>query len=81
MSQPDLFRGLTRRDYMRQSAAAAMAALTCGAPRLLAQNDDKPKATADSIILLWMAGGMAQTETLIRRRIRRISRVSKASGS
>ena len=63
MSQPDLFRGLTRRDYMRQSAGAAMAALTCGAPRLLAQDDDKPKATADSIILLWMAGGMAQTET------------------
>jgi hypothetical protein len=63
VSQPDLSRGLTRRDYMRQSAAAAMAALTCGAPRLLAQSGDKPKATADSIILLWMAGGMAQTET------------------
>jgi hypothetical protein len=63
VGQPDLFRGLTRRDYMRQSAAAAMAALTCGAPRLLAQSGDKPKATADSIILLWMAGGMAQTET------------------
>jgi hypothetical protein len=61
MNTPDLFRGMTRRDYMRQSAAAAMAALTGGAPRLLAQ--DAPKATADSVILLWMAGGMAQTET------------------
>jgi hypothetical protein len=52
---------MTRRDYMRQSAAAAIAALTGGAPRLLAQ--DAPKPTADSVILLWMAGGMAQTET------------------
>jgi hypothetical protein len=48
---------------MRQSAAAAMAALTGGAPRLLGQKQDGPKATADTIILLWMAGGMAQTET------------------
>ena len=63
MSTPDLFRGMTRRDYMRQSAAAAMAALTGGAPRLLGQKQDGPKATADTIILLWMAGGMAQTET------------------
>jgi len=47
---------------MKQSAAAAMAALTCRAPQLLAQ-DNAPKATADSMILLWMAGGMAQTET------------------
>jgi hypothetical protein len=38
-----------------------MAALYGGAPRLLAQ--DQPKAAADSMILLWMAGGMAQTET------------------
>lgn len=63
MQKPDLFRGLTRRDYMQQSAVAAMAALTGGAPRLLAQQPKGPKATADSIILLWMAGGMAQTET------------------
>lgn len=58
-----LFRGLTRRDYMRQSAAAAFAALTGAAPRLLGEGAPKPKATADSMILLWMAGGMAQTET------------------
>jgi hypothetical protein len=65
-----LFRGMTRRDYMRQSAAGALAALTGGAPRLLAQNGPKrlpggsnPTPRADSVILLWMAGGMAQTET------------------
>ena len=62
MKTPDLLSGLTRRDYMRQSAAAALAALTSGAPKLLSQSE-KPKATADTIILLWMAGGMAQTET------------------
>ncbi|MEJ7608798.1 MAG: DUF1501 domain-containing protein [Bryobacteraceae bacterium] len=54
---------MTRRDYMRQSATAALAALSASTPRLLAQTQDGPKATADSIILLWMAGGMAQTET------------------
>jgi uncharacterized protein (DUF1501 family) len=36
---------------------SAIAALAASAPRLGAE------ATADSIILLWMAGGMAQTET------------------
>jgi hypothetical protein len=46
---------------MRQSAAAAAAALTGGAPQLIAQ--EARKATADAVILLWMAGGMAQTET------------------
>ncbi len=67
MSERDLirslFQGMTRRDYMRQSAAAALAALTGGRPNLLAQDMPQPKATADSMILLWMAGGMAQTET------------------
>lgn len=59
-----LFRGMTRRDYMKQSAAAALAALTAGAPRLFGIDAIQPKtATADSMILLWMAGGMAQTET------------------
>ena len=61
--QQSLFRGLTRRDSMRQSAAAAFAALTGAAPRLLAADAPPPKASAGSMILLWMAGGMAQTET------------------
>ncbi len=57
----DIFTGLTRRDYMRQTAGAALAALCAKAPPLLAQTG--PAAKADSMILLWMAGGMAQTET------------------
>jgi hypothetical protein len=60
-SKLNLYRGLTRRDYMRQTAGAALAALYGGAPKLLAESG--PKATADTLILLWMAGGMAQTET------------------
>jgi uncharacterized protein (DUF1501 family) len=55
---------LGRRDYMKQSAAAALAALTMGAPKALAETATKgPAPKADSMILLWMAGGMAQTET------------------
>lgn len=61
MKTTDLFQGLSRRDYMRQSAAAALAALTGAAPSVFGQASKK--ATADSVILLWMAGGMAQTET------------------
>lgn len=61
-AEKTLYRGLTRRDYMRQSAAAALAALAGPAPKLFAQ-PAAPKATADTVILLWMAGGMAQTET------------------
>src|SRR5262245_33802854 len=52
---------MTRRDYMRQTAGAALAVLTGRAPSMLAQPG--PAASADTLILLWMAGGMAQTET------------------
>ncbi len=40
---------LTRRQFLASAAALAAPA--------------KPEATADTLILLWMAGGMAQTET------------------
>lgn len=55
-----------RREFLQQLAAAGAAALLGGAPRLLAAEDapqDRPKATADSIILLWMAGGMGAPDT------------------
>jgi hypothetical protein len=45
---------LNRRDYIRFTAATALGALAARA---------QPKASADTLILLWMAGGMAQTET------------------
>ncbi|HBY62104.1 MAG TPA: hypothetical protein DEH78_19970 [Solibacterales bacterium] len=50
----------SRRDFLRHSALAALAG---AAPRALAQPPARPAATADTVILLWMAGGMAQTET------------------
>jgi hypothetical protein len=56
---------LSRRDFLRQMSAAAAATLTLGAPNLSAANEpvQHPTATADSVILLWMAGGMASPET------------------
>ena len=56
-------RGLSRRHFMRTSAAATMAALGGGEPRMLAAAEEKIKPSADTLIVLWMAGGMAQTET------------------
>lgn len=57
----DLFNGLSRRHVLRSGAAATFAALTGAAPKLRAAAKIEPRA--DSMILLWMAGGMAQTET------------------
>jgi hypothetical protein len=52
---------VSRRHFMQASAAATLAALTGSEARLLGA--PKIPARADSMILLWMAGGMAQTET------------------
>ena len=57
----ELFQGLSRRRFL-QSSAGAVAALGAGAPRFLS-GATKPEPTADTMILIWMAGGMAQTET------------------
>ena len=57
----ELFHGLSRRHFLKASAAATLAALQ-GAPRLFA-GATKPEPKADTLILIWMAGGMAQTET------------------
>jgi hypothetical protein len=53
---------LTRRGFMGATAAATLAALTGRAPDLVRAQAPAP-ATADAVIVLWMAGGMAQTET------------------
>src|SRR5262245_64945563 len=55
-------RGLTRRSFMGATAGATLAALVGREPRLV-RAASQPKATADAVIVLWMAGGMAQTET------------------
>ncbi len=55
----------SRREFLQGASAAALAALAGGAPRALASAAARPapKATADRVIVLWMAGGMAHTET------------------
>ncbi len=61
---PTLPPHLARREFLKHLAAASTATLAMGAPRLLAgEKISHPKATADSCILLWMAGGMAAPET------------------
>jgi hypothetical protein len=51
----------TRRDFLRAGAAASAAALL-GPPLRADDVSAKPKATADALIVLWMAGGQAATE-------------------
>jgi uncharacterized protein DUF1501 len=58
------FNDLDRRQFLKHSTAATLAALTGSAPRLLGSEARKKiEPSADTLILLWMAGGMAQTET------------------
>ncbi|HEY2881242.1 MAG TPA: DUF1501 domain-containing protein, partial [Pirellulales bacterium] len=54
-----------RRDFLKSASVATLSALASGAPRLGAdeRQPDHPAATADTLILLWMAGGMAAPET------------------
>ncbi len=59
-----IYRSVSRRGFMGATAAATLAALTGRAPVLQASPGTAPKKTsADAVIVLWMAGGMAQTET------------------
>ena len=56
----------SRREFLRTASAATLSALAAGYPRQLFSADDpapKIKPTADTVIVLWMAGGMAHTET------------------
>jgi hypothetical protein len=54
----------SRRRFLGTTAAGTLAALAAGREPALAQSAAAPpKPTADSVIVLWMAGGMAQTET------------------
>jgi Protein of unknown function (DUF1501) len=54
----------SRRDFLRGMSAAGLATIAGGEPRLLGADPVKqPAATADTCILLWMAGGMAAPDT------------------
>ena len=57
-----------RRDFLKTASAATFGALAAGYPNKLlsaeaAYEQEKLSATADSVIVLWMGGGMAHTET------------------
>jgi hypothetical protein len=59
------FRKIDRRDFLKTASAAILSALAAGYPRLVFGNEPVPAKitpTADTIIVLWMAGGMAHTE-------------------
>src|SRR5437764_7761060 len=54
----------TGRDLLKTASAATLSALASGVPRQILADDSSPaKGTADTVIVLWMAGGMAATET------------------
>ncbi len=54
----------SRRDFLKTAGAATLSALAAGFPRQLLAADETPiQPTADTVIVLWMAGGMAHTET------------------
>jgi uncharacterized protein (DUF1501 family) len=54
---------VNRRTFLGVTAGATLAALAGRKPQLVQAQSSRPAATADSVIVLWMAGGMAQTET------------------
>ena len=56
----------SRRDFLKTASAATLSALAAGFPRAVISAEavtEKIKATADTVIVLWMGGGMAHTET------------------
>lgn len=60
------FRPIDRRDFLKTAGAATLSALSAGYPRFAFGDDTGPeklKPTADTLIVLWMGGGMAHTET------------------
>ena len=55
---------VNRREFLRRASLATLSALSAGFPRavLAAAEEEKIPPTADTLIVLWMAGGMAHTE-------------------
>ncbi|HXP61842.1 MAG TPA: DUF1501 domain-containing protein [Dongiaceae bacterium] len=57
---------MTRRDFLKRAGAATLSALAAGYPRRLLSAQaaaETLRSTADTVIVLWMGGGMAHTET------------------
>jgi hypothetical protein len=61
-----MFTNWNRRDFLKRTSAATLSAMAAGAPLtqfLASCNKKKINSKADTVILLWMAGGMPHTET------------------
>src|SRR5580765_4446660 len=58
-----IYRQVSRRGFLGTTAAGTLSALVGREPELVRRQAKTPP-TADAVIVLWMAGGMAQTETL-----------------
>ena len=59
-------RDFTRREFVRSLSTATLGALAARTPHAWAEASGRPRlldATADAIVVLWMGGGMAHTET------------------
>jgi len=57
---------ITRRDFLKNAGAATLSALAAGYPRSVLSAEaaaENLRPSADTLIVLWMAGGMAHTET------------------
>src|SRR5580765_3036123 len=73
---------LNRRDFLKTASAASLSALAAGYPRALvaAEAEEKIKPPADTLIVLWLAGGMAHTETFDPKRYSPFERGMKPDG-
>ena len=61
-----MFNNWNRRDFLKRTSAATLSAMAAGTPLtqfLASCNTKKINYKADTVILLWMAGGMPHTET------------------
>jgi hypothetical protein len=72
-----------RRRFLKNTSAATIAALAAGAPMtnflLSSCGKRKPDTKADTVILLWMGGGMAHTDTFDPKRYTPFTKGMKAN--
>src|SRR4051812_10120179 len=61
LEERNIYSRLSRRGFMGTTAGATLAALAGSEPQIARGAQLQP--SADAVIVLWMAGGMAQTET------------------
>lgn len=71
-----------RRNFLKRTSAATLSAMAAGAPLtqfLSSCNTKKINSKADTVILLWMAGGMPHTETFDPKRFTPFSKGMEAN--